>query len=100
MADLNSLTLQTSSEEHPVDALFPIVGVGASAGGLAATTELLRQLGTQPGLGVVIVHHLDPAHDSSLVEILARSTPLPDHAISDGMRVESNHVYVIPPNVA
>ncbi|MBI4955335.1 MAG: PAS domain S-box protein [Myxococcales bacterium] len=79
-------------------ALFPVVGVGASAGGLAATSKLLRNLGSAPGVAVVIVHHLDPTRDSSLVEILARATPLPVHAASDGARVEPNHVYVVPPS--
>ena len=81
-----------------VGAMFPIVGIGASAGGLAATTELLRHLGPRPGLAVVLVHHLDPSHESSLVEIFARVTPLPVSAVSDGVRVEPNHVYVVPPN--
>jgi two-component system, chemotaxis family, CheB/CheR fusion protein len=100
MSDLSSPSSLTPPEEPPVNARFPVVAVGASAGGLGATTELLQQLGTQPGMAVVIVHHLDPAHDSSLVEILARATAMPVHAISDGMRVELDHVYVIPPNVA
>lgn len=98
MSDLNSPSSPASPEEPATDVLFPIVGVGASAGGLAATTELLQQLGGQPGVAVVVVHHLDPVHDSSLVEILARATNMPVHLISDGMRVEPNHVYVIPPN--
>lgn len=79
-------------------AMFPIVGVGASAGGLAATTDLLRHLGTRPDIAAVIVHHLDPSHASSLVDIFSRVTPLPVESISDGMRVEPNHIYVVPPN--
>lgn len=85
-------------DEPPRAAPFPIVGVGASAGGLAATTELLRNLGPRPGVGTVIVHHLDPTHESSLVEIFSRATPLPVHLVSHPSRVEPNHVYVVPPN--
>ncbi len=77
---------------------LPVAGVGASAGGLAATSDLLRHLGPRPGIATVIVHHLDPAHESSLVEIFSRITALPVHTVSDGMRVEPDHVYVVPPN--
>jgi two-component system CheB/CheR fusion protein len=77
---------------------FSVAGVGASAGGLAATTELLQHLGPQPGIAVVIVHHLDPKHESSLVDIFSRATTLPVCAVSEGMVVEPNHVYVVPPN--
>jgi two-component system CheB/CheR fusion protein len=83
---------------HRESPAFPIAGIGASAGGLAATTELLRHLGPNPGLGLVIVHHLDPTHESSLVEIFARATPLQVHAACDGSPVECNHVYIVPPN--
>jgi len=57
----------------------------------------LRELGGEPGLALVIIHHLDPTHASGLVDILSRSTPLPVTAATDGLRVENNHVYVIPP---
>jgi len=78
---------------------FPIVGVGASAGGLSPTSELMRGLGAAPGIAVVIIHHLDPTHESSLVEILSRATALPVVVATDGALVEPNHVYVMPPNV-
>ena len=78
--------------------LFPIAGVGASAGGLAATMELLRYLGPAPDLAIVVVHHLDPTHESSLVEILARATSIAVCVATEGLRVEKNHVYVMPPN--
>ncbi len=79
-------------------ARFPVVGVGASAGGLAATTELVRGLGSRSGVVVVVVHHLAPTHDSSLVDILARATVIPVHAATDGLTVAPNNIYVIPPN--
>jgi two-component system, chemotaxis family, CheB/CheR fusion protein len=77
---------------------FPIVAVGASAGGLAPTVELLSELGRESQIAIVIIHHLDATHESGLVEILSRATTLPVAAASDGVRVEPGHVYVIPPN--
>lgn len=77
---------------------FPIAGVGASAGGLAATSVLLQHLGPRPDVAVVVVHHLDPSHASSLVDIFSRITPLRVAVASEGMQVEPNHVYVVPPN--
>jgi two-component system CheB/CheR fusion protein len=77
---------------------FVIAGVGASAGGLAPTVELLRELGTEPGIGIAVVHHLDPTRESGLVEILSRATAMSVAAASDGVAVMPNHVYVIPPN--
>jgi two-component system CheB/CheR fusion protein len=80
------------------DARVRVVAVGASAGGLAATTELVRHLGPQPGVAIVVVHHLDPHHPSSLAEIIATATPLPVHTVADGQRVEANRIYVGPQN--
>ena len=77
---------------------FPIVGVGASAGGLEAFTALLAALPRQTGMGLVLVQHLDPDHESALTEILSRSTPLPVHEITNNERVQVDHVYVIPPD--
>lgn len=93
------MTPNTAKDEQAADpANFPIVGVGASAGGLAPTVELVRELGAEPGIGVVVIHHLDPTHESGLVEILARATTMPVALASDGDPVEPNHVYVVPPN--
>jgi two-component system CheB/CheR fusion protein len=74
----------------------PIVGVGASAGGMEAFSELLRLIPPDAGVAFVLIQHLDPTHPSYLSEALARSTSFPVHEIRDGMRVEPNHVYVIP----
>ena len=79
-------------------AAFPIVGVGASAGGLEAFTELLTHLPLDTGMGFVLVQHLDPQHESALAKLLGRVTALPVHEVTDNQRVEPNHVYVIPPN--
>jgi two-component system CheB/CheR fusion protein len=86
-----------SAGEPPVSRV-PVAGIGASAGGLAATTELLRHLGAKPGVAVVIVHHLDPTHESSLAEIVSRATPLPVRTVVDGIHAEPDQIYVIPEN--
>lgn len=78
--------------------LFPIVGVGASAGGLEAFTDLLSHLPLDTGMGFVFIQHLAPQHQSLLTEVLSRETRLPIAEVTDGMLVEPNHVYVIPPN--
>ena len=79
---------------------FPIVGIGASAGGLEAFTQLLKALPERPGMALVLIQHLDPRHESMTAEILSRSTSMPVLEVRNGMCVESNHVYVIPPNYA
>ncbi len=76
---------------------FPVVGVGASAGGLEAFTRLLRALPADTGMALVLVQHLAPAHESVLDEILSRTTSMPVSEVMDECKVEPNHVYVIPP---
>ncbi len=76
----------------------PIVGLGASAGGLEAFTRLLKQVPVDTGFGFVLVQHLDPQHESALVQLLARTTAMPVHEVTNNLRVEPNHVYIIPPN--
>jgi two-component system, chemotaxis family, CheB/CheR fusion protein len=78
---------------------FPIVGVGASAGGLAAFEKFLAGIpeNIDPGMAFVLVQHLAPDHKSILAEILGRSTSLPVIEVEDGMAVQPNYVYVIPP---
>src|SRR6266478_825249 len=78
--------------------LFPIVGIGASAGGLEAFSELLRYLPEKTGMAFVLVQHLDPKHDSSLQEILARTTKIPVTEVTQGVVVQPDHAYVIPAN--
>ena len=78
-------------------AAFPVVGVGASAGGLEALRGLLGSLPDDTGMAFVIVQHLAPAHESAFAEILSRSTKMPVNEVSDESVVEPNHVYVIPP---
>ncbi|HEV7223135.1 MAG TPA: chemotaxis protein CheB [Pirellulales bacterium] len=75
-----------------------VVGVGASAGGLEAFTQLLRGLPDEPGFAVVFVQHLAPQHDSALPVLLAGATHLPVVLVEEGMPLAANHIYVIPPN--
>lgn len=92
----------SADDESPATsrrALFPVVGIGASAGGLAATTELVRRLGPRPGVAVVVIHHLDRNHDSTLANILSRATEMPVQAAVNGQKVQPNHIYVVLPNV-
>ena len=80
----------------PVRQIFPIAGIGASAGGLEAIKKLLESLPQDTGLAFVIVQHLATNQESMLPEILSRSTQMPVNKIEDGMVVEPNQVYVIP----
>ena len=77
---------------------FPVVGIGASAGGLEACTALLKALPVNPGMAFVLVQHLDPHHESILHKLLSRTTEMPVIQVEDGMVLERDHVYVIPPN--
>ena len=77
---------------------FPIVGVGASAGGLEALEQFLRHVPDKSGLAVVIVQHLDPTHKGLLPELLQRATAMPVHQVKDRTAVKPDCVYVIPPN--
>ncbi len=82
----------------PVKAQFPIVGIGASAGGLEALELFLRNVPVASGMAFVIVQHLDPTHVAMLAELLQRVTPMHVAQVVDGTKVEVDHVYVIPPN--
>jgi len=75
----------------------PVVGVGASAGGLEAFTHLLRALPVDSGMAFVLVQHLAPTHPSALAEILSRATTMPVMDVVEDLLVEANRVYVIPP---
>ncbi len=77
---------------------FPVVGVGASAGGLDAFTQLLSALPADTGMAFVLVQHLSPSHPSALAEILSRATKMPVLEVHDEPTVEPNHVYIIPPD--
>src|SRR2546423_15190148 len=75
-----------------------VVGIGASAGGLDAFLDLLSAIPAETGLAFVLIQHLDPRHDSLLVDILAGATALPVREVVDGMPIQRDYVYVIPPD--
>ena len=74
-----------------------IVGVGASAGGLEAFTELLSHLPDNTGMAFVLIQHLDPSHESHLTDLLSKASKMPVSEVKGETRTEPNHVYVIPP---
>ncbi|GJL73687.1 MAG: hypothetical protein NMNS01_28860 [Nitrosomonas sp.] len=90
----NAHVAQPDAEED----IFPVVGIGASAGGLSAFTKLLKTLPTDTGMAFILVQHLDSKHVSLLPELMRRATSIPVVEVSDGLRVEPNTVYVMPPN--
>jgi two-component system CheB/CheR fusion protein len=94
-----SVPIVPPAEEPNVSTLpFPIVGIGASAGGLEAFTKLLHSLPANTGMAFVLVQHLDPHHESQLTILLTRATTMPVQQVKNGMVIKPDHVYVIPPN--
>ena len=83
--------------ESADDSFPPIVGVGASAGGLEAFTELLSHVPDDTGMAFVLIQHLDPTHESHLTELLSRVSKMPVSEVKGETRAEANRVYVIPP---
>ncbi|MHA4807905.1 chemotaxis protein CheB [Flavitalea flava] len=78
--------------------LFPVVGVGASAGGLEAFKKLVSAIPLDSGMAYILVQHLDPTHESILSELLQKVTKIPVQEITDNIKVEANHIYIIPSN--
>lgn len=90
---------QTDAAAEAYQPLFPIVGIGASAGGLEAATQLLQALPADTGMGFVLVQHLSPGRASMLSQILDRSCSMPVAEVQGKTVVEPNRVYVIPPGL-
>src|ERR1700693_838476 len=76
---------------------FPVVGLGASAGGLDAFKKFLDALPAHCGLAFVLIEHLDPKHQSMMVDLLTGHTPMKVLQAADGMQLERDHAYLIPP---
>ena len=76
----------------------PVAGIGASAGGLDAFKKLFTAMPADSGVAFVLIPHLDPKHESLMVELIGRHTRMPVVEAADGMAVEANRVYIIPPN--
>ena len=90
--------MSKTNSRSGADGTFPIVGIGASAGGLGAFEKLFAAMPANSGMAFVLVQHLDPTHESMLTSLLISTTPMPVVEATDGLSVEPNHVYVIPPN--
>jgi len=86
------------SEKNTPDLIIPIVGIGASAGGLEAFEQFFRLFPIDSGIAFILVPHLDPDHESMLADILGRVTEMPVVEAEDQMKVIPDHVYIIPPN--
>ncbi|MDP1991101.1 MAG: chemotaxis protein CheB [Syntrophales bacterium] len=92
---------KSSPQDTPLlqeNLLFPIVGIGASAGGLEALEQFLRHVPENSGMAFVIVQHLDPNHKGLMPELLQRTTGMEVFQVRDRMEIKPNCVYVIPPN--
>lgn len=77
---------------------FPIVGLGASAGGVAAVCDFFRHVSPASGMAYVVIVHLSPYHESTLDELIARETEIPVLQVRERVRLEANHAYVIAPD--
>ncbi len=77
---------------------FPIVGIGASAGGFDAAEAFFKNMPPDTGIAFVLIQHLDPTHESILAELVQRLTQMTVYVVEDGMSIEPNCIYVIPPN--
>lgn len=84
--------------ELPPQLTFPIVGIGASAGGLEAFEAFFTALPAEPGIAFILVQHLQPTTPSILAELIRRFTPLPVRQVEDGLTVEPDQIYIIPPD--
>ncbi len=91
MADKNKTKILSKN-------LFPVVGIGASAGGLEAFKKILKAIPDNSGMAYILVQHLHPDHSSALPEILQRETNIPVNEISDNIEVKPDQVYIIPSN--
>jgi two-component system CheB/CheR fusion protein len=82
----------------PKGKIFPVIGIGASAGGLEAIELFLKNIPASSGMAIVVVQHLDPTHKAIMVELLQRVTMLPVAEVTDRLKIKPGNVYVIPPN--
>jgi two-component system, chemotaxis family, CheB/CheR fusion protein len=92
------VTLATANRSATAQPKTRIVGIGASAGGLAALEEFLEHVPPHSGLAYIVVQHLDPTHKARLAELLQRVAGIPVREAEHGTPIEPDHAYVIPPN--
>jgi len=87
----------SAAAKQSTEVCCPIVGIGASAGGLVAFKKFFTHMPDDSGIAFVLVPHLDPSHQSLMVELLSRHTEMAVCEVSDGLTIEANHIYIIPP---
>ena len=92
-----SVLKTTEKQIHPSQS-FPIVGIGASAGGLEALEQFFMNMPKNSGMAFVVIQHLDPNHVGVMPELLQRTTSMKVIQVTDNMKVKPNQVYVLPPN--
>src|SRR5437868_14000594 len=90
--------VQMPDPQPPDHRPVPVVGIGASAGGIAALQTLFAALPPKVGAALVIIVHLDPGYQSELAKVIAAHTPLRVCQVNERMPLETDTVYVIPPN--
>ena len=91
-------TEDASAAQEGGRAAFPVVGIGASAGGLDAFKRFLIAMPADSGMAFVLIPHLAPTHESLMVELLSKHTHMPVCEAAEGMGIDPNRVYIIPPN--
>ena len=100
--DNNAANVLKTAKSKPAsksdDSDFPIVGMGASAGGLEALEQFFQNMPKDSGMAFVVIQHLDPTHVGFLPELLQRKTDMKVMQVTDNLQAKPNHVYVIPPN--
>lgn len=92
-------TIPAKKEQH-LSSCFPIVAIGASAGGLEALEQFFENMPNDNGMAFVVIQHLDPTHVGIMPELLQRTTKMKVAQVIDHLKVQPNHVYVIPPNTS
>jgi two-component system CheB/CheR fusion protein len=89
---------ESTPAQEPKGWDVPVVGIGASAGGLEAFRQFFITMPSESGIAFVLIQHLAPDHESLMAELLGRYTTMPVVEVEDRMRIQPNHVYLIPPN--
>jgi two-component system CheB/CheR fusion protein len=100
MHDTDNMSATPSGEPTAVPSTlqFPVVGIGASAGGLPALLRFFENMPQHTGMAFVVILHLSPNHTSSADQVLQRATRMPVTQVAETVRIEADHIYVIPPN--
>ncbi len=94
----DTTVLKVRKQPNRVPRRFPIVGIGASAGGLEALEQFFSNTPPNNGMAFVVIQHLDPTYVGIMPELLQRATDMKVIQVSDHLQIRPDHVYVIPPN--